>query len=88
MKWMLLVLIYGTIPVKTGLVFDTIDECLKAEEQMRGEYARVYNAWRTWAEANPKEAQYPDSQKFNWRRDGLETTGTCIPHAEHAFAPD
>jgi hypothetical protein len=55
---------------------------------MRGEYARVYNAWRTWAEANPKEAQYPDSQKFNWRRDGLETTGTCIPHAEHAFAPD
>ena len=41
MKWMLLVLIYGTIPVKTGLVFGTIDECLKAEEQMRGEYTRV-----------------------------------------------
>jgi hypothetical protein len=33
MKWMLLVLIYGTIPVKTGLVFDTIDDCLKAEER-------------------------------------------------------
>ena len=31
MKWMLLVLIYGTIPVKTGLLFDTIDDCLKAE---------------------------------------------------------
>jgi hypothetical protein len=41
MKWMLLVLIYGTIPVETGLVFDTIDDCLKAEEQMRGEYARL-----------------------------------------------
>jgi hypothetical protein len=88
MKWMLLVLIYGTIPVKTGLVFDTIDECLKAEEQMRGEYTRVNNAWRSWAEANLKDSQYPDSQKFNWRRDGMETTGTCIPHAESAAAPD
>src|SRR5262249_55587473 len=37
MKWTLLVLIY----VKTELVFDTIDDCLKAEEQMRGEYARL-----------------------------------------------
>ncbi len=88
MKWMLLVLIYGTIPVKTGLVFGTIDECLKAGEQMRGEYTRVYNAWRSWAEANPKDSQYPDSQKFNWRRHGMETTGTCIRHAESAVAPD
>ena len=83
MKWMLLVLIYGTIPVKTGLVFDTIDDCLKAEEQMRDTYRRTYDAWQAWAEANPKEAQYPDSQKFMWRRDGMETTGTCMPHADH-----
>ena len=83
MKWMLLVLIYGTIPVKTGLLFDTIDDCLKAEEQMRDSYIRTYNAWQTWAKANPSEAHYPDSQKFMWRRDGMETTGTCIPHAEH-----
>jgi hypothetical protein len=55
---------------------------------MRGEYARVYNSWHAWAEANQKEAQYPDSQKFNWRRDGMETTGTCIPHAEHAVSPE
>jgi hypothetical protein len=77
-----------TIPVKTELLFDTIDDCLKAEEQMRGEYARVYNSWHAWAEANQKEAQYPDSQKFNWRRDGMETTGTCIPHAEHVVSPE
>ena len=55
---------------------------------MRSEYARVYKEWRTGAEANPKEAQYPDSQKFNWRRDGMESTATCIPHAESAAAPD
>ena len=54
MKWMLLVLIYGTIPVKTGLLFDTIDDCLKAEEQMRDSYIRTYNSWLTWAQANPK----------------------------------
>lgn len=44
MKWMLLVLIYGTIPVKTGLLFDTIEDCLKAEEAMRDSYVRTYNA--------------------------------------------
>ena len=79
MKWMLLVLIYGTIPVKTGLLFDTIDDCLKAEEQMRDSYIRTYNSWLTWAQANPSEAHYPDSQKFMWRRDGMETTGTLDP---------
>jgi hypothetical protein len=83
MKWMLLVLIYGTIPVKTGLLFDTIDDCLKAEEAMRDTYVRTYNAWETWAKANPDEAHYPDIQKFMWRRDGMESTGTCIPHSEH-----
>jgi hypothetical protein len=73
MKWMLLVLIFGTIPVKTDLLFDSIEECLKSEEQMRNEYARVYNDWRAWAEANPKEAHYPDIKSScggatAWRR--------------------
>jgi hypothetical protein len=40
MKWMLLVLIFGTIPVETGLLFDNIEDCLKAEETMRAEYTR------------------------------------------------
>jgi hypothetical protein len=88
MKWMLLVLIFGTIPVKTELLFDSIEDCLKSEEQMRKEYARVYNDWHAWAEAHPKEANYPDSQKFMWRRDGMETTATCIPHAGPAVTPD
>ena len=88
MKWMLLVLIFGTIPVKTELLFDSIEDCLKSEEQMRKEYARVYNDWHAWAQAHPKEANYPDSQKFMWRRDGMETTATCIPHAEQAAIKD
>jgi hypothetical protein len=65
MKWMLLVLIFGTIPVKTGLLFDSIEDCLKAEETMRAEYAQVYNDWHAWAEAHPKDADYPDTQKVH-----------------------
>ncbi|HEV7462789.1 MAG TPA: hypothetical protein VGN85_02620, partial [Methyloceanibacter sp.] len=70
----------------TGLHFDSIEDCLKAEETMRAEYARVYNDWHAWAEAHPKDAA--DTQKFMWWRDGMETTATCIPHSEHAVSPD
>ena len=72
MKWMLLVLIYGTIPVKTGLLFDTIDDCLKAEEEMRNSYIRTYNTWETWAKANPSEAHYRRHPEIHVapRRDG------------------
>ncbi len=75
MKWMLLVLIYGTIPVKTGLLFDTIEDCLKAEEQMRATYGRAYNSWQSWAEANPKRRRIPTARNsyggaMGWRRQG------------------
>ena len=42
MKWMLVVLVFGSHPVETNLFFDSIDACLKAEETMRKEYARAY----------------------------------------------
>ena len=35
MKWMLFVLVFGSHPVETNLLFDNIDACLKAEETMR-----------------------------------------------------
>ena len=44
MKWMLFVLVFGSHPVETNLLFDTIDACLKAEETMRTEYAGL----RSW----------------------------------------
>ena len=88
MKWMLLVLIFGTFPVETGLLFNDLDECLNAEEAMRGEYARAYNTWHRWAQANPKEAAYPESQKFQRQRLGMDTTATCIPYAERVPSPN
>ena len=41
MTWMLVVLVFGTHPVETNLLFDNLDACLKAEENMRKEYARA-----------------------------------------------
>jgi hypothetical protein len=80
MKWMLLVLVFGTTPIETGLIFDSLDDCLKAEQTMRDDYARAYDAWRTWAQANKAESDYPDSDMFMQKRTGLQTSGTCIPH--------
>jgi hypothetical protein len=35
MKWLLVAVVLGIAPVKTELIYDTIDECLKAESAMR-----------------------------------------------------
>jgi hypothetical protein len=79
MKWMLVVMILGSSPVKTDLVFGSLDECLKAEDVMRGAYVDAYNAWQKWAKANPADSSYPNSEPFMQKR-GLHW-GTCIPHA-------
>ena len=76
MKWMLLIFVFGAAPFKTDLVFDNLDDCLKAEATMREEYARAYNEWLTWAQANKAEADYPDSDSScrsgsAYRRAGL-----------------
>ncbi len=81
MKWMLVIVVFGTYAVKTDLIFDRLDECLKAEAEARAEYARAYSEWLDWARQNPKEASYPKSQQFMTKRIGLENSGTCIPHA-------
>ena len=42
MKWVLVALVMN-IPVKTDLVFNSLDECLAAELQMRKEWSESYN---------------------------------------------
>ncbi len=86
MKWLLVVMVFGTTPIETDLVYDTLDQCLKAEELMRGEYARVFEKWETWAKANPEASGYPDSRKFMESRIGL-SIGTCIPANSKRSAP-
>ena len=75
MKWMLFVLVLSSHPVETNLLYDFLDACLKAEETMRTEYARVYSqgAWgATVGELNDPSVV---------SRLGQRTTATCIPHA-------
>jgi hypothetical protein len=44
-------------------MFDSLDDCLKAEQNMRAEYLRDYNAWVAWAQANKAESDYPEAQE-------------------------
>ena len=68
MKWLLVVLVMNS-PVKTDLVFDTLPACLAAEEQMRKQWADVYN--QTLKNKASKETlELVRSQMTN---------GTCIP---------
>ena len=82
MKWMLIVIIVNGSPVKTNLLFNTLDECLTAEDSMRKEYVLAYNKWNAWAHANPSEAGIPRSEAFMQNRIGIKNFGTCIPHGQ------
>lgn len=42
MHW-LLVVIVTIIPVKTDLVFDSLNGCLTAEQDMRAQWTEIYN---------------------------------------------
>jgi hypothetical protein len=77
MKWMLFVLVFGTQPVETNLIFDSLDSCLKAEETMRKEYARAYSQG-TWDGGESVGATSDPSVSSRY---GQKTTATCIPHA-------
>jgi hypothetical protein len=73
MKWMLVVLVFGS-PMETGLLYNSLDECLKTEAMMRAEWDRVHMAMpKTFQEKHPVSQEYVKKQM---------TTGTCIPHAE------
>jgi hypothetical protein len=74
MKWMLFVLVFGTHPVETNLVYDNLDACLKAEETMRKEYAQAYSK-STWTAENSSSSDPSISSRY-----GLKTIAPCIPH--------
>ena len=84
MKWLLVVAIFGSVPLETDMVFDTLQQCLDAEDAMRAEYSRSFNEWVQRAKVDPDRYNYPNSEKFAQRRFGLENVATCIPHAKPA----
>lgn len=68
MQWLLVVIVLNT-PVKTDLVFSSLDACLAAETEMRSQWIVVHNRAVT----------------AKMQRDSLDmiksqmTRGTCIP---------
>ncbi len=68
MSWLLVVIILNT-PVKTDLTFNTLDECLRAEADVRRQWADVYNS------ALKRKAEKATLDLVMRQM----TTGTCIP---------
>ncbi len=68
MKWLLVALVMN-VPVKTDLIYDSLPDCLRAEQEMRRQWAEVYN----------------DAVRRKADRDTLElvkgqmVSGTCVP---------
>jgi hypothetical protein len=72
MKWVLLAVVLQT-PVKTDLVFDTLDDCLRAEQEMRTAWGNAYSAvqrGQASAAEKKKNADFVTKQA---------TWGTCVP---------
>lgn len=70
MNWLLVVIVLGT-PVKTDLVYKSLQDCLQAEVQMRADWAAAFNAAKS-----EKPARSPESIGFLSKQ---TTSGTCIP---------
>ena len=87
MKWMLVIIVFGTYPVKTDLVFDSLDKCLEAEEVMHAEQESKFQRWR--AVFRETEATLLTKEEaLAKRRIGMENQATCIPHARPATNPN
>ena len=86
MKWMLIVAVFGTQPVKTGLLFDSLSDCLKAEEAMREEMSTAYKAWEKWAYDGESEglSRYGSDRAATraYHQKRIINQGTCVPHVD------
>jgi hypothetical protein len=82
MKWMLVVMIFGTQPVKTDLIFDTLDRCLIAEELMRSQQLEKLYSWQAAVRKTGGSFwTFWTEEPLGKRRFGLKNQATCIPHA-------
>jgi hypothetical protein len=81
MKWVLVIVVLGTAPVKTDLIFNSLSECLDADDTMRAEYARAYNEWNTRTRKDQEQMKIPNVEQFARQHFGILNVGTCIPAA-------
>jgi hypothetical protein len=67
-NWVLVVIVMNA-PVKTDLVFPTLNDCLAAEQQMRAQWAEVHNT----AHKNKASKELLDFIRSQM------ASGTCVP---------
>lgn len=76
MKWLLVVIVMNT-PLKTDLIFNSLEACLLKEFEMRKTWSEQYNKS---LEAKKNSAMTPQElAQSNAFMSNQITTGTCIP---------
>ena len=81
MKWMIVMIVLGTQPVKTDLMFDDLKTCSGVVDVIRQQQSEAFNAAMTWKKPqNPTAAELAGFQADRMRVLGIENTPTCVPH--------
>jgi hypothetical protein len=57
MNWMLVIIVLGTQPMKTDLVFDSLQKCLIAGDMMRTQQEMLLLDWTGGARRDPHSLQ-------------------------------
>ena len=63
MKWMLIVRVFGSHPLDTGLLSNSLDECMKAEAAVHGELYRVSAAQAKEYQERPSSKELAEKQQ-------------------------
>ena len=91
MNWILVIIVLGTQPVRTDLVFDTLQKCSIAGDLMRSEQRAQFNRWMAAARSEGlyrgpwwdlRDYWRSGNEESSMRRRlGMENETTCIPHS-------
>jgi len=86
MKWALVMMLGGTTPYDTGLVYDTLGQCYAAEDQVSKAEIDYLNDWMKWARQHP-ESGYKDPPPGSGQNPTIPqfimdrvSRGVCEPH--------
>jgi hypothetical protein len=82
MKWMLVIMIFGTQPVKTDLLFDSVVQCSVVADVVRKQVTDEYDKVIDWGKQQDRSV-IPDFKDFEANRRhvlGMHNMSTCIPH--------
>jgi hypothetical protein len=83
MKWMIVMVVFGTQPVKTDLMFNTLGECRTAIYAIQKQIADEYNETHAWAKKQDASVLLGDLKRWEevqMRALGMKNAATCIPH--------